>query len=119
MNNIELKITKKPQLAGIRSAIANQQNFGNTLWHDDMHYKDTNCVIVCMILKNFTNYNQIKDTGFWAQDKETVKAQIVKFYSAVIKLDPTLKDACVKGAQRHLTNYMAYHIIAKKNLLNK
>tara|TARA_R110000803_G_scaffold24966_4_gene59833 strand:- start:2312 stop:2671 length:360 start_codon:yes stop_codon:yes gene_type:complete len=119
MNNIELKITKKPQLEGIRQAIAKKENFMQTQWRSDMNYKDTNCIIVCMILKNFTNYNQIKDTGFWAQDKATVKAQIVKFYSAVIKLDETLKDACVKGANRHLTNYMVYHIIAKKNLLNK
>lgn len=119
MKTIELKITKKPQLEGIRNAIANKQDFMLTEWRADMDYKDPDCVTVCMILKNFTNYNTIKDTGFWAQDKATVKAQILKFYAEVIKLDATLKDACVKGAERHLTNYTSYHIIAKKNLLNK
>ena len=29
-----------------------------------------------MLIKNFTNYNQVKDEGFWAQDKESVKKQL-------------------------------------------
>jgi len=114
-----LKFVKKIQLQGVRNAIEKREDFMNTKWIDALEYKDVDRLTVCMIIKNFTNYNNIKDNGFWAQSKNEVQQQLCKCYSQIIKLDDTLKDACIYGMKRHLENYMAYHIIAKKDLLKK
>jgi hypothetical protein len=112
-----LKITKKLQIQGIKDAIANRQDFGVTKWHDAMDYKHPTSLAVCMLVKNCTNYNQVKDSGFWAQDKATVKKQLAVVYAAIMKADPGLESGVKYGFTRHLTNYSAYHIIAKKKLL--
>ena len=107
-----LKFTKKPQIQGIRNAIANKQDFGITKWRSEMAHKNTDSLTVCMILKNYTNYNQIKDTGFWAQEYSQVKSQLIYFYSSVLKLDSTLESACYFGLKRHLYMYKDYNKIA-------
>ena len=112
-----LKIVRKLQIKGVKNAIANRQDFGVTKWDDDLDYKHPTSLAVCMLIKNFTNYNQVKDEGFWAQDKESVKKQLGSVYGSILKADPSLESGVKYGFQRHLTNYSTYHIIAKKKLL--
>lgn len=114
-----LKITKKLQIQGVKNAIANKKDFGNTKWCEALEYKHSTSLAVCMLLKNFTNYNQIKDTGFWLQDKETVMKQFCKVYAAIIKADPSLESGVTFGFRRHMKNYFSYNIIAKKQLLKR
>lgn len=112
-----LKITKKLQIQGVKNAIANKKDFGNTRWCEELEYKHPTSVAVCMLFKNSTNYNQIKDAGFWIQDKEIVKKQFAKVYAAIMNADPSLESGVKYGFTRHMNNYLAYNIIAKKQLL--
>jgi hypothetical protein len=111
MTNLKglLKFTSKPQLKAIRKAVETNQNYGRSIvkvFSKDIETQNKVCV--CVLLKNHTNYLEVCPQ-LWSLSQEEVTQELVKFYKAVVQLDPSLEEACCFGLKRHMLNYHKYH----------
>ena len=112
-----LKFTNKVDTKGVKHAIANGNQYGIT---DTTRLagKHPSNAAVCTILKNNTNYYQVAEQ-LWLLSKEEVQQELIGFYGAVAKEDPSLLEACKFGLKRHMDGYSANHMISLKNVASR